>query len=169
MRNRHLISWLLVASLALTSGTSILQPDSTHAKSQLFTIVVQHEECTECGDLEIESGEVVVPVALRERYLQAFANSPRSGMGDYSDRYGRTLARCEARGWRVGNVKLESDKDFENLFLLPGKKPSNSYGPEDNPWDFNRRYRATVEVVGIKWSYLTVRVRKAVRLADSRD
>jgi hypothetical protein len=119
--------------------------------------------------MEIDSGMVVVPTAMHERYLQAFANSPRSGPGDYSNRYSRTLARCEARGWRVGNVKLASDKEFESLFLLPGKKPSNSYGPEDNPWDFNRRYRVTVEVVGIKWSYLTVRVRKAVRLADRED
>jgi hypothetical protein len=106
---------------------------------------------------------------MRERYLQAFANSPRSGPGDYSARYSRTLGYCTANGWRVSNVKLESDKDFENLFLLPGKKPSNSYDSSTNPWDLNRRYRVTVEVTGIKWSYLAVRVRKAVRLANKAD
>lgn len=71
--------------------------------------------------------------------------------------------------YRLYTVKLESERDFENLFLLPGKKPSNSYGPSDNPWDFNRRYRATVEVVGMQGRYLTVRVHKAVRLADRKD
>ena len=36
------------------------------------------------------------------------------------------------------------------------------------PWDFNRRYRVMVGVVGTDGRYLTVRVRKAVRLADRK-
>jgi len=167
MHKRNLISALLLAGLV--GSASIPQQELTYAKPQLFTVVVHHDECTECGDIELDSGTVVVPTAMHERYLQAFANSPRSGPGNYSDRYGRLSRYHAAYGWRVHNVKMASDKYFESLFLLSGKKPSNSYGPEDNPWDFNRRYRVTVEIVGIKWSYLTVRVRKAVRLADRTD
>jgi len=167
MRKRHLISTLLVASLILAGSTSTRQPELTHAEPQLFTIVVLHNECTECGDCEIDSGKVVVPKELQRSYIDACAKSPR--FGNTPDKRARLIAFNNRIGYQVGNVKLESDKDFEDLFLLSGKKPSNSYGPSDNPWDFNRRYRITVEVTGIKWSYLAVRVRKAVRLADRKD
>lgn len=169
MRRQIILLGLVLGSLAEVESVGRPRPVPTSPKPTVFIIVVHHDECTECGDVEIESGEVKVPVALRERYLQAVVSSPRSGRGDYQERYSRLLARCNDMSWRVGNVKLASEKDFERLFLLPGKKPSNSYDISDNPWDFRRRYRVTVEVVGIKWSYLTVRVRKAVRLADRKD
>jgi len=169
MREIILCIALLLGILATTAEGGQRGPSPRRAEPRQFTIVVYHDECTECGDIEIDSGEVKVPLTLRERYLQAFAKSPRSGPGDYSAKYGRCLAYCHANGWRVGNMKLKSEGNFENLFLLAGKKPSNSYDSSDNPWDFNRRYRVTVEVVGIKWSYLTVRVRKSVRQSDRKN
>lgn len=162
----------LFGILSATAKGEQRESGSRRTEPRQFSIVVYHAECTECGDFEIESGEVKVPLAFRERFLQAVANSPRSGPGDYSTRYSRLLAYCNATGWRVGNVKLASEAAFDKLFLLPGRTRTdtikNKFGVV-YPWDFNRRYRVTVEVVGIKWSYLTVRVRKAVRLSDRKE
>jgi hypothetical protein len=93
-----------------------------------------------------------VPVAMRERYVQALVNSPR--FGKQPDKRNLILAFCTRNGYRVDNVKLEHEEELNSLFLLPGKKPSDYL--TGNPWDFDRRHRVIVEVTGIKWSYLAM-------------
>jgi hypothetical protein len=69
--------------------------------------------------------------------------------------------------YRLYTVRVASDSAFDSLFLLPGRTRDDTI--MGSAWDFNRRYRATVEAVGMEGRYLTVRIRKAVRLADRKD
>lgn len=155
----------LFGSFAVIAGGGQLGFRPVVPTPHSFTIVIHHDECTECGDFELDSGKVSVPLELRRSYIEACVKSPR--FGNTPDKKARLIAFNNRIGYRVGNVKLESEAAVDSLFLLPGRKRDDTI--MTNQWDFNRRYRATVEVTGIKWSYLAVRVRKAVRLADRKD
>jgi hypothetical protein len=140
------------------------------------TVVVHHDECTECGDFELDSGAIIIPLKLRPQYTRANARwqSRISVAWDDSTRKVDSIAyirRQEAKlklmRYRLYTVRLASDSAFDSLFLLPGRTRDDTI--MGSAWDFNRRYRATVEAVGMEGRYLTVRVRKTVRLADRKD
>lgn len=140
------------------------------------TVVVHHDECTECGDFELDSGAVIVPLQLRSQYVRAnarwqfFINKGWDNPTQKVDSLAiirRQEAKFRLMHYRLYTVRLASESAFDSLFLLPGRTRDDTIG--GNAWDFNRRYRTTVEVVGMQGRYLTVRVRKAVRLADRKD
>jgi hypothetical protein len=142
----------------------------------LQTVVVHHDECTECGDFEFDSGAVVVPLKLRPQYTRANArwhsfinrgwdNSTQKVDSLTSIR--RQEAKLKLMRYRLYTVRVASDSAFDSLFLLPGRTRDDTVA--GSAWDFNRRYRATVEAVGLEGRYLTVRVHKVVRLADRKD
>ena len=128
-------------------------------------MVVHHSECTSCGDLEIDSGAVVVPPQLRNALLQ-----------HYQRVFGNSFANWE-KNWQdrkyiVGNVRIDSDSTFDAMYLLPGRTRTdtiyNQYGII-NPWDFHRCYRVTGHVVGIRGLYLLFHVDKAMLLRKRID
>lgn len=142
----------------------------------LQAVVVHHSECTECGDFELDSGAVIIPFRLRSQYTVANARwqSHISGSWDKSTRRADSLAnirrqevKLKLMRYRLYTVRVASDSAFDSLFLLPGRTHGDTIA--GSAWDFNRRYRATVEAVGLEGRYLTVRVHKAVRLADRKD
>ena len=147
----------------------------------LQTIVVRHNECTECGDFELDSGAVIIPLKLRSQYVKANARWYSRFNGGWDGSVHKTdsvkdirsqEAKLKLMRYRLYTVRLASESAFDSLFLLPGRTRDdtikNSAG-NVYPWDFNRRYRATVEVVGLEGRYLAVRVHKAVRLPDRKD
>jgi hypothetical protein len=128
-----------------------------------YTLRVYHEECTECGDFEIDSGKVVVPVHLREQLIQ---NSMKSGaMRGW--KYERVAEVYKSRGYEVGSLRLETDAEFDALFLLPGRTKEDTIR-NSAPWDFERKYRVTGVITGLKWQYVQFKVLKAVLIKKKR-
>lgn len=159
MRNYYLTGALLAAALPTGYGQQLA--------SASYTLRVYHRECTSCGDLEIDSGAVVVPPALRAEFVGAWQRS-----------FGRPpstinwTSRWEQNEYRVGNVRLDRDSTFDAMFLLPGRTRTdtirNKYGAV-YPWDFGRRYRVTGRIVGIEGLLLLFHVEKAALLPQRAD
>lgn len=135
-------------------------------ESLKYTLLVHHDECTECGDFEIDSGEVSVPAFMRPAFIRAKMNW---GVTRKWPRR-RIVKMLEARSYQVGSVSLPSEAAFDSLFLLPGHQRGdtlkNKYGIV-YPWDFDRRYRVTGEITGINRHYLVFHAKRAVLLGDT--
>ncbi|GAA4354923.1 hypothetical protein GCM10023185_17240 [Hymenobacter saemangeumensis] len=133
---------------------------------RLYTLREYHEECTECGDFQIDSGKVIIPLHMRETFINQALKSRRMrgrSKEEIADFY-------KSRGYTAG-LRLESEEAFDSLFLLPGHSRGdtlkNKYGVV-YPWDFERQYRVTGMVTGMQWPYLQFKVIKAVLLLDPR-
>lgn len=159
--------------------------DAAQDAPALQTAVVHHDECTECGDFELDSGAVIIPLKLRSQYIQKNASWSAHFRGADSNGWGSAARKVDSADslksiknqsdklrfmrYRLYTVKLVNEAAFDSLFLLPGRTRDdtirNSAG-NIYPWDFNRRYRVMFGVIGMDGRYLMVRVRKAVRLPD---
>ncbi|MBF9221015.1 hypothetical protein [Hymenobacter ruricola] len=157
--------FLLSGSVFFWINACRVATNQSGAESLKHTLLVYHDECTECGDFEIDSGEVQVPVFMRPAFIQAKMNS---GVTRKWPRR-RIVKMLEARDYQVGSVALVSEAAFDSLFLLPGHHRDdtlkNKYGIV-YPWDFDRRYRVTGEIIGIKAHYLQFKIHTATRITD---
>jgi hypothetical protein len=132
--------------------------------AQRYTLLVRHGECTSCGDMEIDSGSVVVPLALRAEFVQNWQHQFRNSAP------GTQAKNWQDRNYQVGNVRIDNDSTFDAMYLLPGRLRNDDAGYGwKTPWDFGRQYRVTGRVVGTRGLYLQFHVEKAVLLPNRTD
>lgn len=94
----------------------------TDAKSNsvVSEIIVYHDECTDCQDIVVDSGEVFVPEKIKQNFRG------KELMGGYTSKL------------NTRDMRLENDSIFRKLFGSPGN------------WQFENRYRVKGEVIGLK-------------------
>jgi hypothetical protein len=134
---------------------------------QTVTLVVHHDECTSCEDLTVDSGTVRIPSHLRQAFIDNQLRYRRGGPQPSRD---QLLAAYNSQGYAVSSLDLNSEAVFDSLFSVPGRTITLYQGatPESYPWDFDRKYRITGQIIAIQGKVPIFKIQQAVLLRTSK-
>ena len=134
---------------------------------QTVTLVVRHNECTSCQDLTVDSGTVRIPPHLRQEFID---NQLKYRRGGPPLSRNQLLEAYNSRGYEVSDLDLTSKAVFDSLFSVPGRTITLYAGatPESYPWDFDRKYRITGQVIAIQGKVPVFKIQRAVLLRSSK-
>ena len=134
---------------------------------QTVTLVVHHNECTSCEDLTVDSGTVRIPSHLRQEFIDNQLKYRRGGPQFSRD---QLLKAYTSRGYEVTELDLSSEAVFDSLFSVPGRTVTLYKGatPASYPWDFDRKYRITGQIIAIQGKVPVFKIKRAVLLRTSK-
>jgi hypothetical protein len=134
---------------------------------QTVTLVVRHNECTSCQDLTVVSGTVSIPSHLRQAFIDNQVNDRGPGPRLSRD---ELLEWHNSRGYEVTDLDLTSKAIFESLFSVPGRTITLYKGSPtfDYPWNFDRKYRITGQIIAIQGKVPVFKIQRAVLLRNSK-
>lgn len=95
-------------------------PQQVAPANDICTLIIRHDECTDCQDIVVDSGEVIVPEKIKRNFRG------KKLIGGYTSKL------------NTHDMRLENDSVFRELFGSP---------PD---WQFENRYRVLGEVIGLK-------------------
>jgi hypothetical protein len=134
----------------------------------LVTLVVHHSECTTCQDLTVDSGSVRIPSHLRQAFIDNQLKYRQ---------WGPRLSRAQlvksynSQDYKVTELTLSSKAVFDSLFAVPGRTITLYQGGDSisYPWDFDRHYRISGQIILIQRRYPVFKIQRAVLLLGSKE